>query len=478
METLTGTLDHPVGDALPLAPQPALVIAWSRHEPQRVGEVFLLPARGAARLGREGGAGALCPVRIRPGATVQQPPLSSPRLSREQLQLTRQGGQILVENIGRRALLSGAGEPSTALLLAPGDVLEVEHELVLLCASVPARLEPFPAALHAFGEPDPTGLVGEGAAAWLVRRRLLFLAERSGHVLLWGESGTGKELLARGLHALGTHTGPLVSRNAATLPEGLIDAELFGNARSYPNPGMPERPGLVGAADGGVLFLDELGELPLASQAHLLRVLDSGEYQRLGESRTRSARLRLVGATNRDPEQIKHDLLARFPFRLDLPGLNARREDIPLLLQHLLRQAAQDDPALARFFPDGLAAPPRIDSALIRALLQHTYRTHVRELAQQMWRAVMDSPGNVLSGSVLPPEALVPPTASADAADAPTWQAWIGAEPGDIPPEQVQACLDDHHGYQEPTWRALGLSSRHVLSRLIRRHSLRVRKGD
>src|SRR5207244_827185 len=81
----------------------------------------------------------------------------------------------------------------------------------------------------------------------------------------------------------------LLARNAATFPEALVDAELFGNVRDYPNPGMPERPGLIGASDGGILFLDEIGELPHALQAHLLRVLDGGEYQRLGESRSRRA---------------------------------------------------------------------------------------------------------------------------------------------------------------------------------------------
>ena len=117
--------------------------------------------------------------------------------------------------------------------------------------------------------------------------------------MLLGETGTGKELAARAVHRFSTRADrPLVARNAATMPAGLIDAELFGNARNYPNPGMAERPGLVGQADGGFLFLDEIGELPSELQAHLLRVLDAGgEYQRLGESRVRRSDFRLLAAT-------------------------------------------------------------------------------------------------------------------------------------------------------------------------------------
>lgn len=90
-----------------------------------------------------------------------------------------------------------------------------------------------------------------------------------------------------------------MARNAATLPEGLLDAELFGNIKNYPNPGTPERAGLVGEADGSTLFLDEIGEISQVAQAHLLRVLDDGEYHRLGEAKARKSHLRLISATNR-----------------------------------------------------------------------------------------------------------------------------------------------------------------------------------
>ena len=133
-----------------------------------------------------------------------------------------------------------------------------------------------------------------------------------------------------------------MSRNgSATLPAGLIDAELFGNVANYPNAGMAERPGLIGEADGSTLFLDEIGELPDALQTHLLRVLDDGgEYQRLGDARRRHADLRLIAATNRPVRQLKHDLAARLRLRVHLPGLNERPEDVPLLARFLLQRAA------------------------------------------------------------------------------------------------------------------------------------------
>src|SRR6185295_7811651 len=124
-----------------------------------------------------------------------------------------------------------------------------------------------------------------------------------------------------------------------------------GNVKNYPNPGMQERPGLIGQAHGGTLFLDEVGELLPELSAHLLRVLDEGgEYQRLGEATPRRADVRLVGATNRETALLKHDFLARLAVRIDLPPFEARREDIPLLARHLLERAADKSPEIAARF--------------------------------------------------------------------------------------------------------------------------------
>src|SRR5690606_25111169 len=142
------------------------------------------------------------------------------------------------------------------------------------------------------------------------------------------------------------------------------DAELFGNVKNYPNPGMPERAGLIGEADGSTLFLDEIGDLPNAHQVHLLRVLDDdGEYQRLGESKVRRSSFRLVAATNRPFESLKHDFLARFTHRVTVPGLPERRDDIPLILDSILRRIAKRNATIAaRFFERrvGEYAEPRL----------------------------------------------------------------------------------------------------------------------
>src|SRR5262249_44059454 len=174
--------------------------------------------------------------------------------------------------------------------------------------------------------------------------------------------------------------------------------ELFGNLKNYPNPGMPERPGLVGEAHGSTLFLDEFAELPPSLQAHLLRVMDGGEYQRLGEATVRRTDVRIVAATNRPASDVKHDILARFKVRIAVPDLNARREDIPLLAAHLLRQHAAEGPGtFRRFFPgEDLRAAPLVSPVLMEALVQHEYTTHVRELDAFLVRAALEGRGRYL----------------------------------------------------------------------------------
>ena len=184
--------------------------------------------------------------------------------------------------------------------------------MILLCARRPPSLPALRSAnarqSFRFGSADPSGYVGESPQAWNLRDEVALAAARREHVLILGESGTGKELVAQAVHALGARaTRRFVARNAATVPSGIIDAELFGSAANYPNAGMPERPGLVGEADGSTLFLDEIGELPTELQTHLLRLLDGGDYQRLGDARRRTANLRVVAATNRPMGQLKPD---------------------------------------------------------------------------------------------------------------------------------------------------------------------------
>lgn len=468
-----------------------LAVIWCRDEPWRMGEVLLIPRGSPAPriwFGR-GPAEEQRPKshlgQQRPGLWLPSPPLLAPSISRYQLELQLAGDEeVLVWNRGRAPLFHNDREVSESRC-REGELLQLGRQLLLLCCRRPAALgaqrvafAPFP-----FGLADPHGIVGECAAVWQLRQQVAFLANRTGHVFVQGQSGSGKELVVRAIHELSPRGArALVSRNAATFPEALVDAELFGNCKNYPNPGMPERSGLVGEADGSTLFLDEFAELPMPSQAHLLRALDAGEYQRLGESRSRNSDFRLIAATNRGPAAIKHDVLARFGFSVEVPDLKSRREDIPLLVRHILRQeAARGDEVARECFPDGDArCEPTLALALARALLTRDYPANVRELKAELWRALAE---RELGFAARPPHAADAPRGAAGPTPArvrpsaaPESDGAASAGPVNPSPRSIQAALDESNGSIEATWRALGLRNRFVLLRLIKRHDLEVRK--
>ena len=443
----------------------ALSIAWSLSEPSRLAESADLPAGRASVLGRGGPqpddrAVRVSFRRVRPGVRGPSQPLASPGVSRVQLRFSAPDASgFEVESVGKSALFVD-GVRTTRARVSVGSRLHVERQLLLLVVRAADELSTRSAPPEfPFGEADAFGVVGESSRAYALRDQLAFLARRTGHVFVRGPSGAGKELCARALHALSTRaTGPFVSRNAATLPTGIIDAELFGNARNYPNAGMRERRGIVGEADGGTLFLDEIAELPEELQAHLLRLLDSGEYHRLGDEASQRADLRVVGATNRDEAALKHDLLARFTLRIDVPGLDERVDDIPLIARAILRRHARSDDELRRRFFDG--DHPRIEPALIEALLTRRYTTHVREVETMLLSSLAVSRGSFL--------ALPAGTRRVEAGPAPGR--------GDVRPpptrEQIEAELARNGGNVSQAWRDLGLSSRDALRRLMKKHEI------
>jgi len=440
----------------------ALVVAWSRAEPDRAGEIAIVPETGAGLVlgrGRGEGGDRLRFFRQRPRVLEPTAPLASPGISRRQLLVRAQGDGALVTRVGKCPLEIG-GRVHDEIEVREGDVLHLRNELVLVCARRPAEISAvrhFPADAHRrFGRADDFGFVGETPEAWRLREAVAFAAQADTHVLLTGATGTGKELAARAIHALSARaSGPFVARNSATLPPGLVDAELFGHAKNYPNAGMPSRSGLVGDAHGGTLFLDEIGELSTELQAHLLRVLDQGgEHQRLGESVTRRSEFRLVAATNRAPSDLKHDLLARLTVHVDLAPLSARRADIPLLGREILLRARARSPAVASRFVDELDQV-RWSPDLVVQLLERPLPANTRELEAALWRAMEVSEGDVLDLDGAAP--LVTPAVRREEPSA----------------ADVKRALDAAGGKIPVAARALGLANRYALYRLLKRYGLR-----
>lgn len=452
-ETQSGALwlDQPGGEARQGA-RPALVLLWSLSEPARLGEVAWLQPGRQLTLGR--GAAV---DRVLFGAPAR--PLEATGLSRNQLSLCVTPEGLEVEQTGRGALRLH-GESCARGLISPGETLTLEKQLVLMYQLREGPEHPAPQP-RSFGRADAWGLVGEGPAMHTLREQLRFCAGMEAHVLLHGASGAGKELVARALHLASRRAHrPLVSRNAATLPTGLIDAELFGNLRNYPQAGMPERPGLIGEADGATLFLDEIGDLPEALQVHLLRVMDrGGEYQRLGESAPRRVDLRLIAATNKPLSALRNDFLARFALRVEVPGLEARREDIPLLARHLVLRLARTEPLVGERFVEGWTGAdgePRLAPDLVEQLVAHEYTQHTRELESLLLTSISSSPGHFLAATPQVLERLAPPPPAPRQGPLPTR-------------EEVEAALARNEGSVTRTWRELGLSSRDALNRLMKK---------
>src|SRR6266568_7866106 len=251
------------------------------------------------------------------------------------------------------------------------------------------RLERENRTLHREGLPE---LVAESPAMQPVLRLMERVAASDANVLVLGEHGTGKDVVARWLHAASARRDrPFVAVNLGGIPEGLFESELFGHMRGAFTDAKADRVGRFELADGGTLFLDEIANLPQAQQAKLLRVLESGEFERVGASRARRADVRVIAATNADIQaevksgRFREDLLFRLnTVEIRLPPLRERRQDIPLLAAHFLgRYAARYHKSLN----DGFA------SDAMEVLLRHSWPGNVRELEHAVERAVLMSEG-------------------------------------------------------------------------------------
>src|SRR5207248_1463007 len=250
--------------------------------------------------------------------------------------------------------------------------------------------------LRAEGAPS---FIAEAESMQPVLRLISQVGPSDANVLITGEHGSGKEVVARTLHALSNRVSrPLVTVNTGGLSEGVFESELFGHVRGAFTDAKTDRAGAFELADGGTLFLDEVANMPMAQQAKLLRVLQTGEFNPVGSSKVKKADVRVVAATNAKlAEEVaqgrfREDLLYRLnTVEIHLPPLRERTEDIPHLAQHFLRQqAAKYGKQLKGFRPDALDA-----------LVRHAWQGNVRELEHAVERSVLMARGDQIAAEDL-----------------------------------------------------------------------------
>jgi formate hydrogenlyase transcriptional activator len=237
--------------------------------------------------------------------------------------------------------------------------------------------------------------VGESARLKSLLRQVSLVAPTDSTVLILGETGTGKELIARAIHELSNRSSrPFIRVNCAAIPPSLIASELFGHEKGSFTGALQRRQGRFEAANGGTIFLDEIGELPMETQIALLRVIQEREFERVGSSHAISVDVRIIAATNRDLEaavttgEFREDMFYRLNvFPIYVPALRERLEDIPLLVEHLVERYAQK---VGKEFRT-------IKMNTIETLQAYDWPGNIRELQNVIERSVILSEGDVFS---------------------------------------------------------------------------------
>ncbi|MGP0076085.1 MAG: sigma 54-interacting transcriptional regulator [Bryobacteraceae bacterium] len=320
------------------------------------------------------------------------------------LLMTRDG---VIEN-GKLLSVWTTARDITALKQAEAEVLRLNEELgsrLKQVSALQARLEQDNAYLldEIRAEHNPGEMVGGSPRFRDLIERIHLVASTTATVLITGETGTGKELVAWAIHNLSPRSNrPLVKVNCAAISAGLVESELFGHVKGAFTGATDRRVGRFEYADGGTMFLDEVTELPLETQAKLLRVLQEQEFEPVGSNRTVKVDVRLLAASNRDLAQ----LVQEGRFRMDLyyrllvvpvevPPLRERREDIPLLADHFVRR-------LSRQFGRRVE---RISEKMMRELVAYEWPGNVRELENFLARAIVLCPGDTLDMPLLAVEA-------------------------------------------------------------------------
>ncbi len=242
-------------------------------------------------------------------------------------------------------------------------------------------------------------LIAESASMRPVLELIARVGPSDANVLITGENGTGKGLVAHAIHAVSGRAGhAFISVNMGGLPEGVFESELFGHVRGAFTDAKSDRAGRFELAEGGTLFMDEIGNIPAAQQSKILRALERGEFERVGSSRTMRSNVRLISATNADlaaevaAGRFRQDLLFRLnTIQIHLPPLRERRQDIDLLAQHFLKQHVE------RY----RKAITGFDEDAMEALRAYAWPGNVRELNHSIERAVLMAPGKVVCAADL-----------------------------------------------------------------------------
>lgn len=315
----------------------------------------------------------------------------------------------------------------------------------------------------------PTKIIGDSPAIRQVLRMIERVAATDSSVLIQGESGTGKELVARALHEGSLRAErPLVVVNCAALQETLLESEMFGHEKGAFTSAVATKQGLFEVADGGTLFIDEIGEMAGGLQAKLLRVLEDGRFRRVGATKEMKTDVRFLAATNKDltkevaANRFRDDLYFRLNvITMVVPPLRDRVDDIPLLVDYFMSQ--------------GPRGPRTIDGDALAALVQYRWPGNVRELANVIERAKILADGEQITMRDLP-LGVVQPAAGATLVTGDTRAQLNGSHLATLERQHIQRILDAQAWNKARAARVLGISRRR-LYRLLEKHEL-TRPGE
>jgi DNA-binding NtrC family response regulator len=442
--TLTNRSDRK-GKAADDAPVAHLACVLDAEQPQVPGSLHSLATIDEVLLGR----GDKKDVR-RKGRTLTIAH-ADPRMSERHARLVRGDTGWIVEDLGSRNGTFVEGERVTKQALDLPCWLELGRTAFRMLLQPPADHVDADVrqCMSAIGELATFSTPFSRTLADLAR-----IAFTKQSVLVHGETGTGKELIARGLHTASRRNGAFIAVNCGALPATLVESELFGYRKGAFSGALEDRPGLVRAADGGTLFLDEIADLPLGTQAALLRVLQEREIMPLGAARAVSVDVRIVAATHHDLERavsegkFREDLLARLAGHVvEVPALRERREDLGILIGALLARASEQ--------------PLRLAPEAASALLRYAWPRNVRELEQAIASAAALARDGVIEPEHLPPALRGGGPATED----------------ELSPaerrrrDELRALLAKHHGNLAAVGRALGVA-RMQIHRWIERYNI------